>query len=96
MKYVLTFTTHWANLADDKLMIFSSFLSQKVGFDISCKLSPLKTVCMKYQSLYSGKNKKGNKFQSLFFWGKNCQISNCHLLKFLHSIHSVKTMNSIS
>ena len=34
--YVLTFTTFWANSADDKLMIFFLF-AQEIGFDISCK-----------------------------------------------------------
>ena len=34
------------------------FFSQKIGFDISCKLSPKETVCMECQSLFSGKNKK--------------------------------------
>ena len=28
------------------------------GFDISCKLSPLETICMKCQILFTGKNKK--------------------------------------
>ena len=32
--------------------------SQKSGFNISCKLSPLETVCLKYQILFSVKNKK--------------------------------------
>ena len=36
---------------------FSCF-SHKIGFDISYKLSPCETVCMKYQSLFSGKNEK--------------------------------------
>ena len=35
---------------------FSSF-SQKTGFGISCKLSPLEIICMKSQSLFSWKNK---------------------------------------
>ena len=34
------------------------FFFQKTGFDISCKLSPLETICMKYQSLFSRKNMK--------------------------------------
>ena len=34
----LTFTTLWADSADDKVIIF--FFPQKIGFDISCKLSP--------------------------------------------------------
>ena len=37
--------------------IFSYFF-QKTEFDISCKLSPLETICMKCQILFSGKNKK--------------------------------------
>ena len=35
-----------------------SYFSQKTDFDISCKLSPMETVCMKYQNLFSRKNKK--------------------------------------
>ena len=35
-----------------------TYFSQKTGFDISCKLSPLETFCMKCQNLFSGKNKK--------------------------------------
>ena len=48
-------------------LIFSDF-SQKTGFDIPCKLSSLKTICMKCQNLFSGENKKN--------------ISKCCLLKF--------------
>ena len=32
--------------------------SQKTGFDISCKLSPLETICMKCQIVFSGKIRK--------------------------------------
>ena len=35
----LTFTTVWANSADDKLIVFFSSFSQKMGFDISCSIS---------------------------------------------------------
>ena len=45
-----------------KIDIFSYF-SQKIGFDISCKLSPEETICMKWQSQFSGKNEK--KFQNV-------------------------------
>ena len=51
-------------------------LSQKTGFDISCKLSPKETICMKCQILFSGKNKKN--------------ISKCRLLKILPRVLSVK------
>ena len=37
-------------------IIASSY--DKIGFDISCKLSPEETVCMKFQILFSGKNLK--------------------------------------
>ena len=30
----------------------------EIGFDISCKLSPMETICMKSQILLSAKNKK--------------------------------------
>ena len=56
---------------------YFSYSSQKTGFDISCKLSPLETVCMKCQNLFSGKNKKN--------------ISKCRLLKFLPRVLSGKS-----
>ena len=64
--------------ADDKLVIFFLFFP-KTGFDISCKLSPMETICMKCQNLFSGKNKKN--------------ISKCRLLKILPRVLSVKTPN---
>ena len=79
----LTFTSLWANSADDKLRIFSYF-SQKTGIDISIKLSSQETICITYQSLFSGQNKKKN--------------SVCYLPKILPSMLSVnwqkKTKNS--
>ena len=39
------------------LMIYLSYLYQKIGFDISCKLSLL-AICVKCQVLCSGKSKK--------------------------------------
>ena len=38
--------------------MFYLFFFQKIGFDISCELSPLETIRMKYQSIFSRKNKK--------------------------------------
>ena len=34
-----------------------SYFSPKTGFDISCKLSPVETICMKFQILFFCKNK---------------------------------------
>ena len=31
---------------------------QKSEYDVSCKLSPMETICMKCQIMFSGKNKK--------------------------------------
>ena len=53
----LSFTTLLANSTHNKLMILFLF-SQKTGFDILCKLSPMETICMKYQILFSGKIRK--------------------------------------
>ena len=36
--HLLTFTTPWANSADDKLMIFFLFFYQKTEFDISLQI----------------------------------------------------------
>ena len=47
---------------------YFSYFSQKTGSDISCKLSPLKTVCMKCQNLFSGKKKIRKIFQNLVCW----------------------------
>ena len=45
----LTFTMLWANSADDKLIIFFLFFfPQKIDFDISCKLTHKKIVCVKF------------------------------------------------
>ena len=57
--YHLTFTTLWANLAHDKLLIyFLFFQKKKTGCNISCKLSPMETICMNSHILFYGKNKK--------------------------------------
>ena len=67
---LLTFTTLWADSADDTLMIFYFFflISHKIDFDISCKLFSQETVCKKSQSLFLGKNKKNiSKCRMLFF-----------------------------
>ena len=42
------------------LVIFS-YITQKTGFNISCTLSPLGTVCIECQILFTGKNKKNFK-----------------------------------
>ena len=49
---VLTFTSFWANLRDDKLMMHFRIFN-KIGFGISYRLSPPKeTICMKCQSIF--------------------------------------------
>ena len=50
------FTTLWANSAAHTLMIFFLFFSEKTGSDISCKLSPEETICMKCQNLKNKEN----------------------------------------
>ena len=51
-------------LSADNILKYFSYFSQKTGFDISCKLSPLETICMKCQILFSGKNKKNINYLS--------------------------------
>ena len=50
-------TTLWVNSEDNKLVIFFLFFFQKTEFDLSCTLSPMEIICMKYQILLSRKNK---------------------------------------
>ena len=57
---------------------YFSYFSQKTGSDISCKLSPLETICMKCRILFYRKKKKK----------KN--ISQCRLLKCLPKCHVFK------
>ena len=59
---VITFTTLWTSPADDRLVVLPYF-SQKTGFDISCKLSQLETICLKCQILFSVKKKKEKYFK---------------------------------
>ena len=49
-------------------MLFYFSTKMKIGFDISCKLSPKETMCMLLESLIFSKNKK--------------TILKCRLLKF--------------
>ena len=65
----LTITTLRANW-------YFSYFSQEMGFDISCKLSQLETICMKCQIPFPEQNKKN--------------ISKCCLLKILSRVLSVK------
>ena len=57
----------WVKFSADDILKYFSYFSQKTGLDISCKLSPLETICMKCHILFSGKYKKN--------------ISKCRLLK---------------
>ena len=51
---------------------FSHF-SQKIGFDVSYKLSPKETVDLKCQMLFSGKNKENINLSSAKF--AHCVLS---------------------
>ena len=47
----------WVKIsADDTFKSLFLFFPEKKSFDISCKLSPKQTICMKCQSLLSVKN----------------------------------------
>ena len=85
-KNPLTFRTLWANSMNPKNFTFFFFFflsyshfSPESRFDISCKLTPMETIRMKCQILFSGKNQKN--------------IPKCPLLKMLPSMLIVK--NSI-
>ena len=62
----------WLNLYHSRLIQqttnwwYFSWFSQETGFNISCKMSPLETICMKCQILFSDKNKKNISKMSFF------------------------------
>ena len=47
--------------------------TQKTGSDISCKLSPMKIICMKYHILFSGKEK----YHQVVVWWISLESSKC-------------------
>ena len=55
--YILTFTLLWANLVDDKLMKISYFCFPENRIWHFYKLSPMETICKKWQILFSWKHK---------------------------------------
>ena len=48
----------WVKFSADDILKYFPYFSQKTGFDISCKLSPMETICIKCKILLSGKKKK--------------------------------------
>ena len=72
-----TFTTLCAISADDKQMIFFFYFSHKIGFDVSCKLSPKEmSRCMKCRSPFLVKIRKT--FQNVVCW---ILYPACHALR---------------
>ena len=61
MKTCFTCFACWVEIsADDNYELFMkyfSYFSLKISFDISCKLSPKETICIKWQTLFLEKNK---------------------------------------
>ena len=55
--YNLTFSTLGKIFTKRNIGIFLIF-PHKTGFNISCKMSPVETICMKCQNPFSGENKK--------------------------------------
>ena len=55
---LLMLSTLGKNFSRRQIDDIFSYFSRKTGFDISCKLSPMETICMKCQILFSGTNKK--------------------------------------
>ena len=58
-------------ISDFSPQLITCMFSQKTGSDISCKLSPVETICMKYQNLLSGKSKKKKYFSTGMLSAKN-------------------------
>ena len=71
----------------DKILntVFFCFFSQKIGFDISYKLSPLEIICTKCQNLFSRENKKKN-IANLLFAELAKKVVKVHMLNINKSI----------
>ena len=52
------------------LAFYENCLHRKIGFDFSYKLSPVETICMKCQRLFSGEKKKKKMYLSAEFGQK--------------------------
>ena len=48
----------WVKNSADGILTYFSKSSKKIGFDISCKLSLMETICMKCQNWFSRKSRK--------------------------------------
>ena len=48
----------WVKILADDILKYFSYVCQKTDYDIPCKLSPLETICMNCQGLFSGENQK--------------------------------------
>ena len=59
--YVLTLSILGKHFSRQHFERLFSCFSQKIGFDVLCKLSSVETVCMKPQILYSEKKKQTKK-----------------------------------
>ena len=55
---ILKLNTLGKNFSRRQIGDIFSYFCQKTGLDISCKLSPVETICMNCPILFSGKNKK--------------------------------------
>ena len=66
----------------ENILEYFSYFSHQIGFDSSCKLSPMETICMKGQHLFSGKNEKN--------------ISECCLLKFYQVCRMLQCIISLT
>ena len=67
----------WVKCSSASILKYFSIFPQKTGFDISCKLSPWETICMKCQSLFSCQI-KNNQFVVCWVCLKHALITPYH------------------
>ena len=60
LKLPLAHALEWVHLCTLDTCLLYPYFSKKIGFGISFKLTALKTICMKCQSLFSGKKNQRN------------------------------------
>ena len=52
----------WVKVSADNILKYFSYFSEKIGFDIPCKLCSYEKMCLEFQILFSGKTRKISSF----------------------------------
>ena len=81
----------WVKILADNILKYFSYFSQTTGFGISCKLSPMETIRMKCQILFSGENKKNISLSSYELSLRVVMVNSFHTYPRLLAVDACKS-----